>query len=139
MKDQIVRRIEDRFTAYHDLATSAEPTDFGQKLDVPKSKSLAEHFWCVIGARESYTRAIEAGSWQGFACSLEDLSKENVEAALKSSAEAFKSIADRTTDWSEERQKLLLDLMEHETMHEGQIIRLLYGLEKNMPESVKWA
>ena len=91
MREHIINRIQERFQSYTDLVQSTAPEDFAKKPDVAKSKSLGEHLWCVVGARESYTKALEAGSWQGFACSLQALEKPDIEAALKSSAESFQN------------------------------------------------
>jgi uncharacterized damage-inducible protein DinB len=128
-----------RFLSYHDLLQDVSDELLDLRLDVPKSKSLKEHLWCVIGARESYTKALAAGSWQGFGCSLEDFSVESLKAALKTSSEAFFETVSDVSDWTEETENLMADLMEHEVMHEGQIIRLLYGLKRTIPKSVKWA
>ena len=95
--------------------------------------------WCVIGARESYAKAIAAGSWSGFACSLSSFSREDFATKLASSADDVVSAIDSVDYWNDERDSLLLSLTEHEVMHEGQIIRHLYGTESQIPESVKWA
>jgi len=42
-------------------------------------------------------------------------------------------------EWTPIRDELLLALAEHEVMHEGQIIRHVYGLEGTLPKSWKWA
>jgi hypothetical protein len=42
-------------------------------------------------------------------------------------------------DWTGERDDLLAALYEHEVMHEGQIIRHLYALERRLPGLWRWA
>jgi len=111
----------------------------GEKLEISKHKSLGEHLWCVIGARESYAKAIDAGSWVGFNCSLQDFSQSNFSEKISSSANEVLEAISNVKDWTKEREEFLMVLGEHEVMHEGQIIRHLYGFERNIPESVKWA
>lgn len=115
-----------------------EPVLLAQ-LDLPKHKTLKDHLWCLIGARESYARALEQGQWQGFNCSLSRYTLADFKTALQSSAQAVQSVLEGISDWSSERDQLLLTLAEHEVMHEGQIIRHMYALNQSLPASWRWA
>lgn len=139
MRDEVIEALKKRFSSYQDILDSVTNEALGKKLDVPKHKSLAEHMWCVIGARESYGKAIAEGCWAGFSCSLTNFSHGDFSAKLVSSANEVIAAIDSVDDWSTEREALLLSLSEHEVMHEGQIIRHLYGMDSQIPESVKWA
>lgn len=139
MHDQVLTRLFARFQAYTDLADTLNDDLLQQKPDLPKHKSLAEHLWCVIGARESYARAIAQGTWDGFACSLQQFDVAELQAKLASSSAAVRDTVAAVSDWSPERSELLLTLAEHEVMHEGQIIRHLYALERTLPASWTWA
>ena len=139
MREIIISNLTARFAAFQDLLEQTEEADLQSRLEAPKSKSLAEHLWCVVGARESYARAIEAGAWQGFACSMTSFSHDEFRQALNSSASAVTTALAAVKDWTEERDTLLATLNEHEVMHEGQIIRHLYGVETDPPASFKWA
>jgi uncharacterized damage-inducible protein DinB len=139
MRDLIIEHIQARFASYADLTAAINDETLQRCLDVPKSKSLKEHLWCVVGARESYTAALKAGAWQGFACSLQTLSQNEICGALNESTTSWIEVIENIENWTDARHKLLADLMEHEAMHEGQIIRLMYGLEEELPASWKWA
>lgn len=93
------------------------------------SNTIGAQFWCVVGARESYARAFEAGAWQGFACSLKDIgAMEAVQGALSTSKEAVLAAAGAAEQpWSDARQNILFDLLEHEAQHQGQLIRYFYA------------
>ncbi|HJN51194.1 MAG: hypothetical protein QGI68_14800 [Pseudomonadales bacterium] len=58
---------------------------------------------------------------------------------LHTSSKAILDIVDAISDWTTAREDLLMRSAEHEVMHEGQIIRHMYGLEKPLPSSFKWA
>lgn len=139
MHELIVKRLLSRFEAYKDLAETIDDVLLNRKIDVPKHKSLAEHLWCIVGARESYARAIERGSWAGFSCSMEAFSATDFREKLAESGSALELAIRNVADWSEARSVLLLTLAEHEVMHEGQIIRHMYALEKKLPSSWTWA
>ena len=140
MRERIVARLSARFVALRELVEGLDPELLGAKLDVPGNKSVADHIWCVIGARESYTRAIEAGRWQGFACSLTEVGEIDAHlTALDASATAFHQTLEAIFDFDDAREDLLLDLLEHEVMHEGQLIRHLKALAQPLPSSIKWA
>ncbi|CAG9295356.1 DinB family protein [Celerinatantimonas diazotrophica] len=139
MREIIIRNMKDRFNVLNELAKSLTQEQFCSKLDVPKSKSVEEHLWCIIGARESYFRALLAGQWQGFHCSLaDDSDQSNYERALQETQARFDRVL-CDVHWSESTEKLLASLYEHEVMHEGQMIRLVYGLGLEMPQSSQWA
>ena len=144
MKNKVIEHLEILFKLYSDLAQSASEDFLSKTLEVPKNKTLTEHLWCIVGARESYAHALEAGEWVGFDCSLESEAigdKGLVMQHLASSAQAVRESITVVSDWTEGRQELLLSLLEHETMHEGQIIRLVYGLNETLPQSWldRWA
>lgn len=102
------------------------------------SNTIGAQLWCVVGARESYSRAIKAGEWSGFTCSLVDPgSKTEVQAALgRSEADVSEALADVALR-TDAASGLILDLLEHEAAHQGQLIRYLYGLKLPIPPSWK--
>ena len=139
MRELIVGRLLTRFQAYKDLAAVVDDVLLNKKIDVPKHKSLAEHLWCLVGARESYARSIEQGSWAGFSCSMDAFSAADFAAKLEESGSAEELAIGNVSDWTEGRSDLLATLAKHEVMHEGQIIRHMYALERELPSSWVWS
>lgn len=139
MKNAVIEAITTRFATLYEFVNQLNADMLNEKLPVPKSKSLGEHLWCIVGARESYTRALAQGQWSGFACSLDTLEQGAILDALHQSAQAFAETVQAVSEWHAEHDKLLLALLEHECMHEGQIIRHVYGLGYTLPASWKWA
>ena len=139
MREAVLSSLEKRLRSYDDLIGSVPAEQLAAKLDVPKHKSLAEHLWCVVGARESYARSLEAGRWEGFGCSMSEFSYQEFADKLSASADDVLAAVAAIGDWTPERERMLVELAEHEVMHEGQIIRHMYALEMEIPESLKWA
>lgn len=144
MKDTIIEHIHTIFSQYKELVERSSEGLLVRELAIPKNKTLGEHLWCVIGARESYAKSFPKGQWAGFSSSLErgDIGdKAKVLEHLTSSAQKAKNAIEHVSEWNDNRTELLLNLLEHETMHEGQIIRLVYGLEESLPKSWvdRWA
>lgn len=139
MRDAIIRNLEQRMHCYSDLITDLDKAVLGVSLDVPKSKTIKDHLWCIVGARESYAKAIEAGEWCGFSCSMGSYERDDFAVALAGSAQAVLGVIARVTDWTPSRDDLLALLSEHEVMHEGQIIRHMYALRRTLPSSWRWA
>ena len=104
------------------------------------SSPIGNQLWCVVGTRESYGKAIEDGEWQGWACSLSDYAKDNVASKLAESADSVIEVLS-SVELDDARSDFALDLLEHETQHQGQLIRYLYGLRLDIPPSWKerWA
>ncbi len=139
MRSILVKNLTARFHAYSDLINQVDDAALVERLEPPKHKSLREHLWCVIGARESYAKALDAGEWPGFSCSMTQYTRKDFADKLESSSRLVLDAIAGTSEWTHARQELLLALAEHEVMHEGQIIRHVYGLEGTLPKSWKWA
>lgn len=138
MRDRVISHIRHQFEAHRTLAEWLPGEALSRRLSVP-SNTVGAQLWCVVGARESYTRAIDTGVWEGFACSLSAagaVDKAQVVAALTRAAEVFDRVA-AGVDWTPARDHLLLDLLEHEAQHQGQLIRYVYALPYRFPPS--WA
>ena len=139
MRTTVAQNLKSRFRSYADLVAQIDDAALEERVDAPKHKSLSEHLWCVIGARESYAKALAAGEWQGFSCSLTQHGRGDFEQKLESSSRAVLDAIAGVEEWTRAREELLATLSEHEVMHEGQIIRHMYGLERTLPDSWKWA
>ena len=136
IRDTVVTHLGESFVAYQDLAGSLPAEALDQKVSIP-SNTIGAQFWCVLGARESYTKAIETGEWAGFSCSLsgEDVVvQDKVIAAFQASESEFDRVVSQS-DWTSSRDDLLLGLLEHEIQHQGQLIRYVYGLGYEFPET----
>lgn len=129
-----MRQLEAAFGLTADLSDALSDEDVNLRLPQP-SNTIWDQLWCVVGARESYAKAIEAGKWVGFSCSLTKTdrgSKQRLREALEASRQAVVGAAAAANDESDE---MVLDLLLHETQHHGQLIRYFYGLELDFPES----
>jgi hypothetical protein len=136
MSDVLARRLAAAFDLHAVLAATLDEAALASNLGELPSNTIGAQFWCVVGARESYARAIENGSWAGFSCSLSAADTRvprRVVAALESSATAASAVV-AAGNLSEAQTELALQLLEHETQHHGQLIRFLYGLRLPIPE-----
>lgn len=70
MREIVIENLASRFQSYADVIEQVDDATITARIDVPKHKTLGEHVWCVVGARESFAKSLEAGEWLGFACSM---------------------------------------------------------------------
>jgi hypothetical protein len=132
----VQRSFERSFGLYRDLLAVLDEDRLQSSLPGLRSNTIGAQLWCVIGARESYARAIAAGEWAGFSCSLDAPGDPaRVAAALGSSGSAVTQALRQLADITEAQERLVLDLLEHEAQHHGQLIRYLYALEVEIPAS----
>ena len=126
---------------YWDLVAALPPDALAMNLPALPSNTIGSQLWCVVGARESYVNAIRAGKWQGFSCRVtraESKDKARIGAALQETAAlAAQCLEDRSLEWTPERDRLVLTLLEHEAQHHGQLIRYLYANRQTIPTSWK--
>lgn len=134
MSSLLLGRLSRAFALTRDLVAHLDEEALGLDLPGLPSNEIAGQLWCVVGARESYLRAIEAGAWQGFACGLDaPREKRAVLAALDAAAARLGGLD--AAGWSEAQEGLALDLLEHEVQHHGQLIRFVYGNRLSFPAS----
>ena len=137
MEKLILEKLQRAFALYDELIEFIPEEYLSQKIPGLPSNELGQQLWCVIGARNSYLNALKAGSWQGFECPLqwdETGSKSSIAGLLKKTAS--ESIQFLETDSKFDRS-ILLDLLEHEIQHHGQIIRYLYAFKLGVPDGWK--
>ena len=139
MQHLIDTRLEAVFGLYDELAARLDSAQLRQSLPVP-SNPIGLQLWCVVGARETWARALATGTWGPFGCSIasfeDTLDPDLVARALAASASAFRAAA-LASPADETRIDLRLGLLEHESQHLGQILRYLLGLGIEPPPGWK--
>ena len=138
MYEIVTNELGTRFGMFADLVEVLPKVAMDYRLDEP-SNTIGQQLACVVSGRVSYGNAIAAGDWDGWtwAVSAEEASdKDKLEQTLASAAPALLEMLDLVPG-SEDRDRFLLHLLEHETMHQGQLIRYGYGWGLDFPES--WA
>ena len=134
--DVIRERFLSSFELYDSLAAELPEASLALKLPGLPSNAIGDQLWCVVGARESFARAIQAGEWSGFSCSLEAAEtrdRDAVAAALAGSAAGVLAAIGELDPLDDARHRFVLQLLEHEAAHHGQLIRYLYGLRLPIP------
>jgi len=138
LETAVRERFERSFGLWRDLVEAIGEASLKSKLATLPSNTIGAQLWCVVGARESYSRAIKAGQWSGFSCSLDDPSSATkVWDALLRSEAGVRDATEMMADASDAQAGLILDLLEHESAHQGQLIRYVYGLKLAIPASWK--
>lgn len=132
VKDAIARNVD----GYVEYAEWLAESNFVSKIP-GRSNKIGEQLWCVIGGHESAVRAVENGKWMGFECSLSEVdAKDKVVGALRESGEQLKdAFADEP--WSTIQEQMAIFVVEHDAMHQGQLIRFDYALDLGFPQSWK--
>ncbi len=132
---RIKQRLTRAFQLTRDLVNHLEEEDLQLKLRDLPSNTIGQQVWCLVGARESYLKAMENGAWAGFTCSL-TTSKDRMAAVMALEKSQVDLLAYMETEGLGDIQKdLALDLLEHEIQHHGQLIRYVYGNGLTFPKS----
>lgn len=132
MANSVFDRLIETMPLFEDLVAGIGDDAIQHRLPVP-SNTIWDQLWCVVGGRESYAKAISSGEWAGFTCSLtadDRGSKTKIGGGLKTSRLLVEE-AGRKSPGS----PFVLDCLLHDTQHQGQLIRYVYGLGLEFPES----
>lgn len=131
----LIQRLQHAFDLTLDLVQAMKSDDLKLKLEGMPSNMIGEQLWCIIGARESYLKAIINGGWVGFTCSLDDVrSKKKIVLSLQKSAADIMDFLNNN-ELNEGQLEILITLLEHEIQHHGQLIRYVYGNRLTFPKS----
>ena len=136
----VQRNLTRSIDLYEELVSTLPEPSLTSKLPDLRSNTVGQQLWCVVGARESYARAIEVGEWAGFSCSLDAAritSRRSVRDALVRSGARVRDVVGDLASFDDARHQLVLDLLEHEAAHQGQLIRYLYALRLPIPDGWK--
>lgn len=138
MNELLRRRLERANTLYLDLLDTVPAEHLGSRLPGLPSDTVGHQLWCVLGARVSFPLAARAGEWQGFSSPIDRDGSADA-AAVRA---AFVQTGADVDEWvagidaaDEDSLRYVLALLEHETMHQGQLIRYLYGLGIDRPHT----
>jgi len=133
------RRFDRAHALYAELADVLTAEQLGSRLAGLPSNTIGGQLWCVLGARESYPRAAQAGQWQGFTAPLDAAAMTDpgaVRAALSATRSDVDAWLGGIDPADEDSLTYALALLEHEAQHHGQLIRYLYGL--GIPRPASW-
>lgn len=134
VNQQLKAKLNRAFQLTHALALHLDEASLNLDLPNLPSNRIAGQLWCIVGARESYAKAIELGAWQGFSCSLATPKiKHSVLAALEETGKRLDEI--NFMSLTEAQVELAFNLLEHEIQHHGQLIRFVYANRLTFPES----
>ena len=134
MDQKLKEKLARSFRLTRDLVTHLDETSLNLDLPNLPSNRIAGQLWCIVGARESYAKAIQASGWKGFSCSLTTPRlKQSVLAALETTHKQLNEID--FTQLTEVQIEFAFDILEHEIQHHGQLIRFVYGNGLTFPDS----
>jgi hypothetical protein len=139
IEEEVRSSLRRSLVLYDELIAELPEPALGMKLPGLRSNTIGAQLWCVVGARETYASAIRSGAWPGFSCSLDADAvqrKAAVRSTLASSADAVLGLLDGLETY-DARARFIVDLLEHEAAHQGQLIRYLYGLNLLIPAGWK--
>jgi hypothetical protein len=130
LKEKLIRA----FRLTYDLVLHLDETALNLDLPNLPSNRIAGQLWCIVGARESYIKAIEFGEWKGFSCSLATPKiKQAVLVTLEETDKKLQKIY--FMELTDVQIDLAFNLLEHEIQHHGQLIRFVYANGLTFPES----
>ena len=105
------------------------------KISDAPSNTIGEQAYCIIGARESYLKALKVGEWSGFDCSLIDSYNKSLIISKLEETHRYLERFLQENNTREVNTNVLFDLLEHEVQHHGQLIRYAYANKIDFPKS----
>ncbi|MEZ4737049.1 MAG: hypothetical protein R3E79_58975 [Caldilineaceae bacterium] len=133
----------------YDYLDGLESRHLELRLPFATSQTLGYQFWCMVGAHESYLKALEYGSWQGFASSLDQLAevtpatiKQQMQQADAKLAQLLQTLEiNASLSSGQPGYSVVFQMIKHEMHHHGQFINFLFCHQLPIPPSwqEEWA
>jgi len=133
MKEILITRVLKALTLTNSFYAYIQEDHLKLKIQNVPSNSIGEQAWCIIGARESYLRALIKGQWDGFSCSLSNT--KDKELIMSKLQETYSDLEKAVEVITYPDISILIDLLEHEVQHHGQLIRYAYSNGIGFPQS----
>jgi len=131
----ISARIKRAMDLTYDFVNYIDEASLALRLPNLPSNSIGEQLWCIVGARESYLWAMHCGQWGGFSCSLKNpLAKDMVLSKLEDTSLGLMEFL-QSAPLTHATLNFLLDLLEHEIQHHGQLMRYSYASKIGFPKT----
>ena len=130
------QRLQNAFSLTQDLYNNLSQKQYDLKIPGVPSNTFAGQAWCIVGARESYLKALENGKWSGFSCSIKPGSKKkDFLVSLENSQKNISKYLKNINKLNKLEEEILFKLLEHEIQHHGQLIRFVYANKLKFPKS----
>ena len=131
----LTQRVRSALNLTRDFYASISDDQLQMNIPGLPSNTIGEQAYCIVGARESYLNAMRRGEWVGFECSLRHVhQKTQVLEKLQSTQDQLETFFnDLTPDQIVEN--FMIDLLEHEVQHHGQLIRYTYANRIAFPQT----
>ncbi len=110
------------------------------RLPENRSNTIGSQLACVARARDAYTKAIlndAPFSWNPDFPYDQRYDHNKLANHLNSKSSEYLEHINRLEAFSENQLDLIMDLISHEYLHQGQLIRYFYGNHITMPRGIK--
>lgn len=136
----LIKKLNEVFAMNNEFVTVIEAQSLKLRIDIARSNSIGSQLACVARARDAYSKSILSDapfSWEP------DFPYENrydqtklSEHLIEKSAEFINSL-ESFDGLTENQMDLSIDLLGHEFLHQGQLVRYIYANNLTMPNGVK--
>ncbi|QVK21570.1 hypothetical protein KHQ82_04410 [Mycoplasmatota bacterium] len=136
----MVEKLEKVFGMNNEFLCNIEEVDLKLRIDGIRSNTIASQIACVAGGRDSYAKCIledEPFSWRPDFSYDDRYEYDKLINHLGNRSSSLIAALKSIKNFSLNQESLIIDLISHEYLHQGQIIRYFYANELEMPNSVK--
>jgi len=138
----LVKKIDEIMTQYNDFLDFIGPDDLNKQLVLASSNTIAQHLRCVIAGRISMLDSFPTNKNFEWHVSIKDDELNDFKKMQFHLSKSGKDLMSMLTsnDLNEQQKEILLDMINHEYMHQGQLVRYLIHHGMGYPQSwdKKW-
>lgn len=139
-KDALIGKLSGAFEMTNEFMAVLVEEDLKCRLKGMRSSSIGNQLACVARARDAYGKSIlmdQPFAWKPDFPYDQRYDHEKLGTHLTDKGQALIKALKGIEDFSDNQVDLVIDLLSHEFLHQGQLVRYIYGNGLRMPSGVK--
>lgn len=139
-KKVLIKKLQDVFNMNNQFIKLIKEHELKLRITSARSNTIGSQLACVARARDAYSKSIlkdEAFSWNPDFLYDDRYNHIKLEDHLINECVKFIDKLEVIDSFSDNQLELLIDLIGHEFLHQGQLVRYIYSNNLIMPSSVK--
>lgn len=139
-KNVIVKKLQDVFHMNNEFIQVIEEQSLKLRITDARSNTIGSQLACVARARDAYTKSIlndVTFSWKPDFPYEDRYDQMKLSQHLIEKSAEFVRVFELFENWSDNQLDLMIDLIGHEFLHQGQLVRYIYANKLSMPKTVK--
>ena len=136
----VVKKLEKAFKMNNEFMKVIKEEALKLNIESTRSNSIGSQIACLLGARDAYGKCIVSDTEFSWNPDFKHSDRYNHTIINKHAYDVSNKLINQISgleELSDNQSSLIIDLISHEYLHQGQLIRYIYANDLEMPKEMK--